>query len=128
MDSQVPTIKSAGRDEADHTATVHAPDVAEEEKKSDTVTSEEDRVNQMTLNTATVPTTLQPSNTKVVTQQPRATTGMRPENYVISPEHLQEAPEYIDCPYCKSRQKTKVRHESSSQTTYVIPPMQHWSL
>jgi DNA-directed RNA polymerase subunit RPC12/RpoP len=123
MDSQGATFSFTGHHETDNIATVHAPNVAEEEKKSTAVMLEEDRVNQMTLNIGTVPDTIQSQNTKVVTQQPRATLRMKPENYVIGLEHLQEAPEYIDCPYCKSRQKTKVRHESTSQTTYVIPSM-----
>ena len=37
-------------------------------------------------------------------------------------EDLGETPDYIDCPHCKTRQKTRVEHPSSSATTYVFSP------
>ncbi|KAL7941454.1 LITAF-like zinc ribbon domain-containing protein [Trichoderma barbatum] len=116
MDKKISALGSTGRDETDHIMIVHSPDIAEEEKEPK-VLSDEDRVNQMTLTTAVTPNTSQPQTTNVVTRQPGATQNMRPENYVISLENLNETPDYIDCPYCKSRQITKIRHESSSQTT-----------
>ncbi|KAJ9613980.1 hypothetical protein H2200_002116 [Cladophialophora chaetospira] len=38
-------------------------------------------------------------------------------NRVMSLKDLGEDPEYVDCPFCKKRQKTAVSHPSSSQTS-----------
>lgn len=38
-------------------------------------------------------------------------------NHVLSLKDLREEPDFVDCPYCKSRQKTKVTHPDSSATT-----------
>lgn len=40
----------------------------------------------------------------------------RPENYVIRLADLGEDPEFIDCPYCHSRQRTRVVPNDSSET------------
>ncbi|KAH8892720.1 hypothetical protein GQ53DRAFT_860776 [Thozetella sp. PMI_491] len=104
------------QNQAGHVAATHPQDVAGEIKAPHPVPSEEDRLNQMTLNTATKPAAANESS-GVVTKQPGATPNMKPENYVIRLENLDETPDYVDCPYCKSRQMTKIRHESSSQTT-----------
>lgn len=120
MDTQGSTPHSTGHDETDRVATVPVTDTAETEKKLDAIISEEDQIRQMTLNTANViPKPAQTQNTGVVTKQPGVAPRMKPENYVIKPENLGEAPDYIDCPYCKSRQKTEVRHQPTSQTSYV---------
>ncbi|KAK3321744.1 hypothetical protein B0H66DRAFT_552556 [Apodospora peruviana] len=64
----------------------------------------------------------------------------RPENYVVRLEDLKETPDFIDCPYCHSRQKTNVVKNDTSQTTLAalfcclfcgvitvcIPIMCHW--
>lgn len=119
MDTQGSTLNSASDGQTHGITPAPAPD-AGTDKKLNAVTSEEDEIRQMTLNTAnTFPQSVQSQNTGVVTKQPTMAQSMKPENYVVKPEHLGEAPDYIDCPYCKSRQKTEVRHQSTSQTSYV---------
>ncbi|KAL6897629.1 hypothetical protein GGI43DRAFT_409499 [Trichoderma evansii] len=118
METQGSTLHSAGHDETGRVATAPVTDTAETEKKLNTIISEEDQIRQMTLNTANaIPKPIQPQNAEVVSKQPGVAPRMKPENYVIKPENLGEAPDYIDCPYCKSRQKTEVRHQPTSQTS-----------
>ena len=38
-------------------------------------------------------------------------------NHVLSLKDLREEPDFVDCPHCKSRQKTRVTHPDSSATT-----------
>lgn len=82
-----------------------------------------DGIDKMTLNTvlhstpngegkAVVPP--QPPGSKSVA--PQANVRL-PENYVVAPENLSETPDFVDCPWCQKRQKTKVVHTDSSQTT-----------
>ncbi|KAK2007076.1 hypothetical protein LZ32DRAFT_651379 [Colletotrichum eremochloae] len=40
----------------------------------------------------------------------------RPVNYVVRPEALGDSPDFVDCPWCHSRQKTTVSSEASSTT------------
>ncbi|KAM7204957.1 hypothetical protein V8F20_003419 [Naviculisporaceae sp. PSN 640] len=40
----------------------------------------------------------------------------RPENYVINLEDLYESPDYVDCPHCRTRQKTTVRYQPTTET------------
>lgn len=40
-------------------------------------------------------------------------------NYVVDPENLGDWPQFIDCPHCRSRHKTRVI-SSSGRTLYVI--------
>lgn len=120
MDTQGSTLNSAYPGETHGITPVPAPDAAGTEKKLNAVTSEEDEIRQMTLNTAnTFPKSVQSQNTGIVTKQPSMVQGMNPENYLVKPENLGESPDYIDCPYCKSRQKTETRHQHTSQTSYV---------
>lgn len=91
--------------------------------KSQVTSVEGDGIEHMTLNTAvhslpvgaaTVPIPqkgLQP----LVNSPPPA----KPENYVVALEKLGESPDFIDCPWCQKRQKTKVVHTDSSMTTYA---------
>jgi hypothetical protein len=125
MDNQGSTLNSAYHGETHGITTVPAPNAAGTETKLNTVTSEEDEIRQMTLNTAnTSPKPVQSQSTGIVTKQPGIAQGMKPENYIVKPEHLGESPDYIDCPYCKSRQRTEVRHQHTSQTSYVTLPME----
>src|ERR1700761_3996800 len=103
-------------DQADQIAAIHPADAAKDEKKADMVPSEEDAVNVMTLNTGIRAAAGKPGEV-VATQPLRAIPGAKPENYVTRLENLGESPDFIDCPYCRTRQKTKVSHESTSQTT-----------
>lgn len=120
MDTQGPALNSTGHDEADRVAAVPATDAVETEKKLNAITSEEEQIRGMTLNTANaIPQSIQPQPRGIVIKQPGVTPPMKPENYVVKPEHLGEVPDYIDCPYCKLRQKTEVRRNPTSQTTYV---------
>ncbi|KAM0264333.1 hypothetical protein ACHAQJ_000823 [Trichoderma viride] len=126
MDPQVSALSSAGRDGTDDIAAVQSPDVAVEEKKPNVAISDEDRVNQMTLKTATVPKMYQPQNTKVVTRQPGATPAMKPENYVVNLEHLRETPDYIDCPhytnhYCEGCKKCVAHKPHEGKMEAVLP-------
>ncbi|KAM7192902.1 hypothetical protein V8F33_008090 [Rhypophila sp. PSN 637] len=43
-------------------------------------------------------------------------TTRRPENYVILLQDLNESPDYVDCPHCRTRQKTTVRQQPSTET------------
>lgn len=121
MDTQDSTLNSDYHGEAHGITAVPAPNAAETDKKLNAVTSEEDEVRQMTLNIANTspkpPMLLQSPG--IVIKQPGMVQEMRPENYVVKLEHLGETPDFIDCPYCKSRQKTVVHHEPTTQTTYV---------
>ncbi|KAL7919139.1 hypothetical protein ACQKWADRAFT_302139 [Trichoderma austrokoningii] len=118
MDTQGSNLNSVSEGQTHGITPAPAPNAEGTEKKLNAVTSEEDEIRQMTLNTTnTLPKLVQSKNTGVVTKQPPMVQGMKPENYVVKPEHLGEAPDYIDCPYCKSRQKTVVHHQSTSQTS-----------
>ncbi|EHK42070.1 hypothetical protein TRIATDRAFT_84172 [Trichoderma atroviride IMI 206040] len=118
MDAQDATLNSAYHGQTHGITAAPTPNMAGTEKKLNTVTSEEDEIRQMTLNTAnTSPKPAQSQSTGIVTKQPSMVQNMKPENYVVKPENLGESPDYIDCPYCKSRQKTEVRHQSTSQTS-----------
>lgn len=120
MDAHESTINSAGDGETHGITPVPVTGAAETEKKLNAVTSEEDKIRQMTLNSAnTLPKSVPPQSRGIVIKQPNVSQLMKPENYVIKPEHLGETPDYIDCPYCKSRQRTEVHHQSTSQTSYV---------
>ncbi|KAM7216169.1 hypothetical protein V8F06_008469 [Rhypophila decipiens] len=48
---------------------------------------------------------------------PGSSTTRRPENYATPLQDLNESPDYVDCPHCRTRQKTTVRHEPSTETT-----------
>lgn len=119
MDSQRPDLSPEHRDQADLIAAGQPCNAAEENKAPKVAPPTEDDINSMTIKKAVKPEadSENPRNTEVVTQQPGATSPMKPENYVIRIENLTDSPDYVDCPYCKSRQKTKVRKESTSQTT-----------
>ncbi len=120
MDSRGPALAPGQHAQTEQITTTAPPyNEVDESKVAHMAPSEEDRINQMTLNTAAQPTAgiERNGNAGVVMQQPGATPGMRPENYVIRLENLGESSDYVDCPYCKSRQRTQVRHESTSQTS-----------
>jgi len=51
----------------------------------------------------------QSSNTQVHT---------RPLNYVVRPDALGAEPDYVDCLWCSTRQKTTVKEKSSNMTRY----------
>lgn len=118
MDSRSTTIAPDGSDQTGRIAVIQPPNYVAGHQKQDPVPSEEDRVNQMTLNIAAQSAAGAPT-AALVTQQPAIAPGMKPENYVIRLENLGDQPDYVDCPYCKTRQKTTIQHESTSQTTYV---------
>ena len=124
MDSRSTTIALEGSNQSDHITVIQPPNYAVGDQKPNMVLSEEDGVNQMTLNIAAQPTAGAPK-AALVTQQPAGVPGMKPENYVIRLENLGEQPDYVDCPYCKTRQKTTIQHESTSQTSYAILSMWH---
>jgi len=48
---------------------------------------------------------------------PAAIVPIRNPLTVTPPERLGEEPSYIDCPFCKKRTKTEVRHKNSTVTT-----------
>ncbi|GAB1315567.1 hypothetical protein MFIFM68171_05777 [Madurella fahalii] len=51
---------------------------------------------------------------KLLSQGPNGV--WRPENYVIRLTDLSEEPEFIDCPYCHSRQRTRVVPNDNGET------------
>ncbi|KAL9470999.1 hypothetical protein ACSS6W_008940 [Trichoderma asperelloides] len=117
MDTQGSTLNSPGHDDTYKIVFFPATDAVEADKELNAITSEKDETSQITLNTANaIPEPVQSQSTELVTKQPGVEPCMKPENYVIKPEYLEEAPDYIDCPYCKTRQKTEVRHQPTSQT------------
>jgi hypothetical protein len=121
MNTQNSALESVNDDETHGVTAAPAPSAAETEKKVNNVTSEEDEVRQMTLNTSNpVQKSVQSQTAGIVTKQPIMVQRMKPENYIVKPEQLRDAPDYIDCPYCKSRQKTRVQHQPTSQTSYVV--------
>lgn len=120
MDTQGSTLNSPGHDDTYKIVFFPATDAVEADKELNAITSEKDETSQITLNTANaIPEPVQSQSTELVTKQPGVEPCMKPENYVIKPEYLEEAPDFIDCPYCKTRQKTEVRHQPTSQTKYV---------
>lgn len=78
-------------------------------------------IEHMTLNTVALRTPIgvakdvpQHGFPKPVATSPWST---KPENYVVAPEKLGESPDFVDCPWCQERRKTRVVHTDSSQTT-----------
>lgn len=82
---------------------------------------------QMSMTVQQPVSTYQQPQRKPVVQQPlpihpqpaRIEVMGQPSNVTKLP-YLGETPEYIDCPFCKTMAKTKVEHQSSDQTAYVL--------
>lgn len=111
-----PSKTQAGRDEDEITPVNPQP--------SASVEGGNGNIEQMTLNTVTHNALNDGEEQKRVVslpQQPATTTQAtrwkRPENYVMALESLGESPDFVDCPWCRKRKRTKVSHINSSQTT-----------
>lgn len=51
---------------------------------------------------------------------PNGPAPARPANYVVRPDALGDGPDFVDCPWCCTRQKTRVQEQASSMTTCVF--------
>lgn len=90
-----------------------------EQEKNDHPSPTQEAVDGMTLQTINNVVWQPPGPQPLMNVPTVATNAQRPDNYVVKPEALGDEPDYVDCPWCYSRQKTRVEERSSNTTRYV---------